>query len=419
MTKKLQHLGFYYNYIIPKYCYGLLDSKQFREDLVNCIGLLDVLLENQYWLEHFNRVAEIVYLLPERYWTDKYKETAAEYVQKNELQFIFDFCNVQTVFLVPLFQTKQGYVLLLEKTKHGNRILQELEMNMQAQFGKEKCKQLYVGTLTIIKCLGNILETPNKKYSDIEVVKEEYPLIHISEDGGNAKLYFDLTQTKAWLGVSNAICIGDTLYKVRKKISRCILSPEIIHHCEVNDSPLTSIKKDKLMETYYYYSREYLLKFSKKFKDFSPGELCKLGIIGYFPDKAQMMIKPTARNVYYVREIRQNSTVLIGQKRGNRNIVVPYYDDLQVGDVCIRRKKMYYKIHDSHRLDIYGYHKGTIISEGKWKIFIKDVADGKKYVSQNLTHSWRKGDSVIFWPTEVFNPYYNSCWSYDVAPLEE
>ena len=80
-----------------------------------------------------------------------------------------------------------------------------------------------MGTLTIIKCLGNIFETPNKKYSDIEVVKEEYPLIHISEDGGNAKLYFDLTQTKAWLGVSNTICIGDTLYKVRKKISRCIL----------------------------------------------------------------------------------------------------------------------------------------------------------------------------------------------------
>lgn len=419
MTKKLQYLSFYYNYVIPRYSYGFLDSKQFREDLVNCAGLLDTLLESGYWLEHFNRIAEIVYMLPERYWTGKYKKAAAEYVQKNNLQFIFDFCSTQTVFLVPIFQTKQGNILVLQKTKHGNRILQELEMNMQTKYGKEKCKQMYVGSLTIISCLGNVGETSNKKYSDIEDIKKDYPLIHISAEGTNAKLYFDLTQTKAWLGISNKIRIDDKLYKVRKKISRCMLAPEVVSQWEVKDSPLTYIKKDKLMEVYYYYSREYLLNLSKKLKDFSPEELCKLGIIGYFPDKAQMIIKSSARNVYYVREIRSNVVVLIGQKRGCKKVVVPYYDDLQVGDVCILRKKKYYKIHDTHRLDLYGYHKGTIISEGRWKIFIKDSADGKKYVSQNLTHSWRKGDSVSFWPTEVFNSYYDSCWSYDVVPLEE
>ena len=419
-TKKLQYLSFYYNYIIPRYSFGFLDSKQFRQDLVNCVGLLDILLDSKYWQEHFDRVAEFVYMLPERYWTEKYKVAAADYIQKKGLQLVPETVrHVHTVSFRPIFHIESGYILHLETTKLGKSLSQDLIDSMQAEYGTDKCSNMYLGALTFKSSLGNVLDVEHKNWTDLEVLKRKYPLISISEENGKAKLYFDVTSTKGLVGVKNVICIDENLYGVKKKNYRCVLAPVSLTSWEFVETIEQAVKKAKLLEAYCYHSRDFLLSFTDELKNFTPDELCKLGIIGYFPESIKEIIKPSGLNLFYVKEIRKDGAFLIGQKRNSKKVPVACYDDLQVGDVCVLRKMIFYKIHDTHRLGIYGYHKGIIISEGRWKIFIKDVADGKKYVSQNLTHSWRKGDSVSFWPTEVFNPYYDSCWSYGVLLLEE
>ena len=419
-TKKLHYLSFYYNYIIPRYSYGLLGTKQFREDLVNCVGLLDALLDNGYWQEHFDRLAEIVFMLPERYWTKKYKEVAADYIQKKGLQLVPEISHkTHTVSLKPYFKTQQGYVLHIEEQKHRKDILQALINSMQAEYGVDKCSFLYLGAITIKEKLGNVLDVPFKNWIDFEVLKNNYPLLNVSEEGGKATLYFDANSTKGFIGVKNVICIDDNLYRVKMTIYKCILSPVSLTSWKFETVIEHGIKKVKLQEAYCYHSRDFLLTFTEELKNFTPDELCKLGIIGYFPESIKEIINPSGRNIFYVKEIRKDGAILIGQQRNNKRVPVPCYDDLQVGDICVLRKKIFYKIHDTHRLGIYGYHTGVITNAGKWKIFIKDDADGKKYVAQNKAQSWWKGDSVSFWPTEVLNPYYDSCWAYDIALLEE
>lgn len=419
-TKKLQYLSFFYNYVIPRYSYGFLDSKQFRKDLLNCVGLLDTLLDSKYWQEHFDRVAEFVYMLPERYWTEKYKVAAANYVLKKGLQLVPESVrHVHTVTFRPIFHIESGYVLHLETTKLGKTLSQDLIDSMQAEYGADKCSNMYLGALTIKSNLGNALDVEHNNWTDLEVLKREYPLISISEENGKAKLYFDVTSTKGLVGVKNVICIDENLYRVNKKNYRCVLSPVSLTSWEFVETIEQAVKKAKILEAYCYYSRDFLLTFSEELKNFTAEELCKLGIIGYFPESIKEIIKPSGQNLFYVKEIRKDGAVLIGQKRNSKKIPVAYYDDLQVGDICVLRKKVYYKIYDTHRLGIYGYHTGTIISAGKWKIVIKDDSDGKKYVAQNMALPWWKGDAVGFWPTKVLNPYHDCYWTYDVLPLEE
>lgn len=419
-TKKLHYLSFYYNYIIPRYSYGFLVAKQFREDLVNCIGLLDALLDNGYWQEHFDRLAEIVFMLPERYWTKKYKEVAADYIQKKGLQLVPETVrHVHTVSFRPIFHVESGYILYLETTKLGKSLSQDLIDSMQAEYGTDKCSNMYLGALTIKSNLGNVLNVEHNSWTDLEVLKREYPLISLSEENGKAKLYFDVTSTKGLVGVKNVICIDDNLYRVNKKNYRCVLAPVSLTSWEFVETIEQAVKTAKLLEAYCYHSRDFLLKFTEELKNFTPDELCKLGIIGYFPESIKKIIKPSGLNLFYVKEIRKDGAFLIGHKRNNKKVLVACYDDLQVGDVCVLRKKIFYKIHDTHRLGIYGYHTGIITNAGKWKIIIKDDADGQKYVAQNNGLPWWKGDSVSFWPTEILNPYHDCYWTYDVLPLEK
>lgn len=67
-------LGFYYCYIFPKYQdLKLLDKHLLISNLTTCPSLIDKLVASPFWLRHLEELAQIVYRLPEAFWSDGYK----------------------------------------------------------------------------------------------------------------------------------------------------------------------------------------------------------------------------------------------------------------------------------------------------------------------------------------------------------
>ena len=88
-----------------------------------------------------------------------------------------------------------------------------------------------------------------------------------------------------------------------------------------------------------------------------------------------------------------------------------YYDVWEVGDIILYYNDCYYKIHDTNRLSIYGYHEGVVWNKDGAEIQIKDSSSHELYEAYDENNSYKLGDKVSFWPSGIKKGYHHVAYS--------
>ena len=399
-TKNLRTLSFYYNFIVPRYEDELFDTKQLLLDIMNCPGLLDNMVENDYWLEHFTYLAKMVYVLPEKYWSEKYSQLISErLLMVNPFLATNVVANSEQVNLNCLFEKGGQYYYSIANAKLAK--ITEIADNIQKANPDTPIEVKNIGILEVMDNLG--LAEDCRSYGTLENLMSIYPLVDITEEHEHSKLYFEIPAKMGSVFAKERIQIGEYVYQVKRSRAICILTSLRLDNWEyIHETKKYSIKKERMQCSYFLMHRDYLLNHVKKLNSFSMEDLATWGILGYLPQKMEKLIPLGNYKLYYVSGIVNNGYVLVGANRNeNIRLNMSLYDVWEVGDVIFYYKERYFKIHDSNRLPIYGYHKGVVWNKDGAEIQIKDSLSHEFYEAYDKNNSYKLGDKVSFWASGI------------------
>lgn len=154
--------------------------------------------------------------------------------------------------------------------------------------------------------------------------------------------------------------------------------------------------------SYFLMHRDYLLSKMMKLISFSESDLATWGILGYLPKKLEKVITSGCCMLYYMSGKAKNKYYLVGTKTNEMlNLSMSYYDVWEVGDIILYYKERYYKIHDTNRLSIYGYHEGVVWNKNGAEFQIKDSSSHELYEAYDKNNSYKLGDKVSFWASGI------------------
>jgi len=399
-TKNLRTLSFYYNFIVPQYEDELFDTKQLLLDIMNCPGLLDNMVENPYWLEHFTYLAKMVYVLPEKYWSEKYSQLISE-----RLSSVNPFTMKPIVVSKETIDLKNSFI----KDGHYYYPLGNAKSAKVTEIA-ESIKRSNLDASLVIKDIGIIEVKENLGLADdccgfevLEDLMSKYKLLAIQEENGHSIMSFDIPSKMSRIFAKQRLQIGDCVYKVKRIQASCLFTSLKLNHWEyTHKEKNNSIKKDGMQSSYYFMHRDYLLSKIKKLNSFSESDLATWGILGYLPKKLEKVITSGCCMLYYMSGKAKNKYYLVGTKTNEMlNLSMSYYDVWEVGDIILYYKERYYKIHDTNRLSIYGYHEGVVWNKNGAEFQIKDSSSHELYEAYDKNNSYKLGDKVSFWASGI------------------
>lgn len=333
-TKNLNKLSFYYNFIVPRYEDELFDTKQLLLDIMNCPGLLDNMVENDYWLEHFTYLAKMVYVLPEKYWGKKYSQLISE-----RLLMVDPFLATRTVannkqVSLNCFLEKGGkYYYSIANAKLSK--IKEVADDIQSSNPDVSVDVKNIGILEVMDNLR--LPEDCRSFGTLDDLISKYPLLNIVEENGHSKLYFDIPVLMGSAFSKERLQIGDYVYQVKRSRAICIFTSLKLEHWEyIHETKKQSIKKERMQCSYFLMHRDYLLSKIMKLNSFSESDLATWGILGYLPKKLEKVITSGCCKLYYMSGKAKNKYYLAGEKTNEMlNLSMSYYDVWEVGDIIL------------------------------------------------------------------------------------
>lgn len=417
-SNKLSTICYYYNHIVPRYQDLSPLKPYFLKDLVNHPGLLDGMLDSDYWQRRIRFLAQIVFLLPEHYWTEKYCSLISEQIKHNGTFTALAHTKFKRSINLQL-EDKLGdnylYVFDKNKTKDAN----DIEIALNEMTKSEVNEVIYVGVLELLSCLGSSDYFQEWKFGDFDSIMEKYPILRITEVDGHSTIWFKLSKVIGPEFCKNYVQIGDEIYKVSRDRRVYISTPLKLHSLEYEkQAKKRALDKDRLMASYCFAKRDMFMEHKDLFNPFTGDHLATLGILGYFPDKFHNRIKKDKSNLFNVIGKANSIVKLVGYK-GNNILKIPhsFYEEFEVGDILLYYNDTYFKLHNiDNRLD-YGFLGGIVIAVDSTEVRIREADRHRVYIVENKDGRFNIGDHVSFWPT--FQWVGNMIKAYSIGLLND
>ena len=409
-TKNLRTLSFYYNFIVPRYEDELFDTKQLLLDIMNCPGLLDNMIDNAYWLEHFTYLAKMVYVLPEMYWGKMYSQLISKrLLMVDPFLATHAVANYKQVSLNCFLEKGGKYYYSMANAKFSK--VTEVADDIKSANPDVSVEVKNIGVLEVMDNLR--LPEDCRGFGTLDDLISKYPLLNVVEEKGHSKLYFDIPVLMGSTFSKERLQIRGYVYQVKRSRAICIFTSLKLDHWEyIHETKKQSIKKERMQCSYFLMHRDYLLSKMMKLNSFSESDLATWGILGYFPNKLEKVITSGCCKLYYMSGKAKNKYYLVGKNSNEMlNLSMSYYDVWEVGDIILYYNDCYYKIHDTNRLSIYGYHEGVVWNKDGDEIQIKDSSSHELCEAYDKNNSYKLGDKVSFWPSGIKKGYHHVAYS--------
>lgn len=347
-TKDLKALNFYYNYIVPRYEDELFDTKQLRRDIIDCQGLLDRMLDETYWREHFSFLAKIVYVLPEEYWSEKYN------------QYISELSATRNPFLSTMNTSVEknadlkcylnlGELCYYSFGSNKRNIANDIAESILRDRGVHVVIK-NIGRLELLEKVGPIENNYDWRCDLFDDLRSEFNLISIQEENGHSVLYFELTEKEGANFARKRILLGNGVYTVKRTRNLSIVTSLQLDSCEyIHHIKSHAVKKEGLMASYYLFHRSVLLEYIHLLVSFATEDLAHWGILGYFPKKLEDLVAKGKCRLYEVLGKDDHGYMLkVTTGKEILRLSISEYDIWEEGDLILYYQNHYFKIQGAH-----------------------------------------------------------------------
>lgn len=443
-TKNVNLLGYYYCEIFPKYQnFGLLDKQILISNIRSCPALIDTLIDSPFWSRHFEELAQTMYGLPEKYWSNRYLTA----IDKLLNQKLLEYEEEQEEEELKNEQKATKEIEDEQKVKNSNRksvthklrnlgmIGEEYTYEFEEKTSRKKLRKWFDGiNLSLLskdftpmvmqkvklsylgpqENVGAIV--PISQQGDWEEFLHTHTLIDYQKNESKETYYFLVENLRDTVSVLKYQLKDGIYYKrVSNAYKGYILSKKLVEEINIPVGLCSSPKNYAVLKNNYSLiaSRWYYLmpksvlvpKIRNNAVNMGMEKLIERGWIGLIPEafkqkvttsyKFYLIIRMEGKKIYAVNKYGQNP----------KKVQLKDYDLCEVGDILVEYKDLFYKMEPStiaKQSDFYGFKAGTITRiVDKWA-WIYDCNSQKEYISQ-VAKNMKVDQNIKFWPTNIIS----------------
>lgn len=429
-------LGFYYCYIFPKYQdLKLLDKHLLISNLTTCPSLIDKLVASPFWLRHLEELAQIVYRLPEAFWSDGYKAAINNLLSQKISQYNSEMEAVLKEANQEVGEEEKKKNSNKEAVTHKLRNLgmmgDEYTYVFEEKTSRKKLRKwfdgisqsLLSGDFTPVAMLKVSLAYLSPEELDQEVIPvsqrgdwddflQKHTLISQEKEGNEDVYYFLVKDLREKENVRKYQLKDGVYYKrITNSYKGYILSKKLVDEIDIpegvcNPSTLVPQKDYALIAKRWYYlmpKSELLPRIYDGVNNMSVEKLIAKGWIDFVP-KAFKRKMSTSYKFYLVIRMEGEKAYAI-EVNGQKPKKIPRsdYDFYEVGDILVEYRGEFWKMDPStigSEYKFYGFKTGTITRmDGKWA-WIHDSDSEREYIC-HATEEMKIDQTIMFWPTAI------------------
>lgn len=366
-TRNINLLDYYYCKIFPKYQdIKLLDKHLLISNIRSCPSLIDKLIVSPFWTYHLEELAQVLYNLPEEFWSDNYKAALHELLVQKIVEYNNENKEKNEEDIVPEEKKEQNSQKSTSphKLRHLGMMGEEYTYEFEEKTSRKKLRKWFDGIklsllskdftpvamlkveLTYYGHQGYV-QIPPSREGDWAIFLQTHTLVSQTKEEGIDTYYFLVKDLNVKEGIQKYQLLDGIYYQLKSNTYKgYILSKKLVEEINIPNglcAPklVTDIKDYDLIAKNWYYllpKSELLPKIKNNITCMGMEKLIERGWVGFVPKAIKRKAKKDYK-FYLIMRMEGKIGYAIGANcQKTKKLPHTDYDYYGIGDVLMETK---------------------------------------------------------------------------------